>query len=426
MKKIKQIFLLSTLMLTTLFVGCNEDDFAGQSNLEVATGVKITVTTDFASPVSIIEGDNKYNFTVTLDKPQSVDLVVKINQVGGTASAADYAVNKSITIPAYKLSATAELKILKDDLKEDTEDLILQIGDNTTGNATVTPVTVTFNILNYTEGSLISSLSWKTSTDLKDIEGVSITPTDAADLKLKITKLDYNTSPALNTVDAAKDKFESFEMLSTYADGTYLVVAEAVSFKNLGSQGNFDLDLTVKFNQTGVYNDKTFTFEKALNSAGLTPCGPTGYFKLAQITKSGSTYTLSEVGEAGFIFNASKFAGPYTVTLDEWEDYVPVPAPISLVFNQAQDGLDTFRIMYDAVATPNAYIKVTFDRATGVVTNIVENEPFKYSLASATSYGVSGTGKVDFCTGNINLIVAWKNLRTGTPQGDFKLNLVKN
>jgi hypothetical protein len=425
MKKIKQIFLLSTLMLTTLFVGCNEDDTTGQSNLEVATDVKIAVTTDFASPVSIIEGDNKYAFTVTLNKPQSVDVVVKITQVGGTASADDYAVNKSVTIPAYKLSATAELKILKDDLQEATETVTFQVGDITTSNATLTPVKVTFNIQNYTEGSLVSSLSWKPTNDLKDIEGVSIDGPHAADLKLLITKLDYNDSPALNTINASKDKFESFEMLESYTDGTYLVVAEAVSFMDLGAQGNFDLDVTVKFNQAGVYNDKTFSFTKAINSAGLTSCGATGYYKMAQITKSGGTYTISEVGEAGFAFDASMFAGPYTVILDEWEDYVPVPAPIDLEYNAA-DGTASFRIIYDAVATPGAYIKVTFNQATGVVTEIVNNVPFKYNLASLTSYGVSGTGKVDFCTGAINLNVAWKNLRTGAAQGVFKLNLEKN
>lgn len=424
MKKIKQIFLLSTLILTTLFVGCNEEDTTGQSNLEVATGVKITLTTDFASPVSIIEGDNKYNFTVTLDKPQSVDVVVKINQVGGTASADDYAVDKSITIPAYKLSATAELKILKDDLKEDLETLTLQIGDITTSNATFAPVTVAFDIQNYTEGSLVSSLSWKTSTDLKDIKGVSISGTDAADLKLLITKLDYNATPALNTINTSKDKFESFEMLSTYADGTYLVVAEAVSFMDLGKQGNFDLDVTVKFNQTGVYNDKTFSFQKAINSAGLTPCGATGYYKLAQITKVGSTYTLSEVGEAAFVFDASMFAGTYQVTVDDWADY-GIGDPISVNYNAA-DGTATFRIMYTGVATPNAYLKVTFNQATGVVTKIVESEPLKYSLASTTSYSVSGTGTVDFCTGAVKLSVTWKNNKSGATYANQQFNLEKN
>jgi hypothetical protein len=419
MKKIKQIFILSTLMLTTLFVGCNEDDTTGQSNLEVATGVKISVTTDFASPVSIIEGDNKYNFTVTLDKPQSVDVVVKINQVGGTASADDYAVDKSITIPAYKLSATAELTILSDDLKEDLETLTFQIGDITTSNAALAPVTVSFNIQNYTEGSLVSSLSWKTSTDLKDIDGVSISGTDAANLKLLITKLDYNATPALNTIDASTDKFESFEMLASYADGTYLVVAEAVSFKDLGAQGDFDLDVTVEFNQTGVYNNKTFSFTKAINSAEVTPCGPSGFFKLAQITKSGSTYTLSEVGEkVNFNPKASQFDGNYKVTKDDWADY-HVGDIVPVVYNPA-DGTTTFRINSTTNPAINnaatAYLLVTIN-ADATVT-VVSNEDYNYG---GDTTNVVGTGTVGYCGSFINLTLDFPDFDAS----GYELNLVK-
>ncbi len=403
MKKIKQIFIMSTLILTTLFVGCNdEDDSIGKSNLEVATGAKITVSTDFDSPVSIIEGDNKYNFTVTLDKPQSIDVVVKINQVGGTASSDDYTVDKSITIPAYKLSATAELKILKDDLKEDLETLTLQVGDITTTNSSLAPVTVTFDIQNYTEGSLVSSLSWNANTNIKDIDGVSISGTDAADLKLLITRLDYNATPALNTIDASKDKFESFEMLASYDDGTYLVVAEAVSFIDLGAQGNFDLDVTVKFNQTGVYNDKTFTFKKAINSAALTECGASGFFKLAQITKAGSTYTLSEVGEkVDFTPKASQFNGNYKVTLDKWNDY-HIGDIVPVVYNSA-DGTTKFRI--NATNNPglvnaaSAYLLVTIN-ADATVT-VVSNEDYNYGGTDITN--VVGTGTVGYCGSFINL-----------------------
>lgn len=423
MKKItKQLMFSVALLSSLLFVGCYEEDLTGQSTLEVAQGLKLSVTTDFASPVTVVEGDNKYKFTVNIDNPQSIDVVLKVTQIRGTASHDDYTADTKITIPAYKLSATSELVILKDELQEDIETLTLQIGDVTTANATFAPVTVSFNIQNYTEGSLITDLSW--STAIKDITGADISPTAAANLRLLITKLDYNTSAALQTIDASTTAFESYEMLSTYADGTYLVVANAKSYKDMGSQGFFDVDLTVKFNQVGVYNNKTFTFPKALNSAGLIACGATSYFKLAQITKSGSNYTISKVGTPGFTFNGSMFSGPFTVISDEWEDYV-VPAPITLVYNAA-DGTNAFRIMYDAVATPNAYLKVTFDQATGVVTSIKENVPLKYSLTSSNSYGVSGTGKVNFCTGAVDLDITWKNLRTGTLYANQEFKLTKN
>ncbi len=402
MRKIKQIFILSTLALTTLFVGCNDEPaLTGQSNLEVSAGSKLTVTTAFASPVSIIEGDNKYSFTVSIDKAQPVNVVVRVFQVGGTASSSDYAVDNLITIPAYKLSATGQITILKDDLKEGMETLVLQIGDNTVSNASLIPVTVAFNIQNYTEGSLIASLQWNTNLDLKDVSGNSISATDAADLKLLITKLDYNTSAALNTVNASATAFESFEMISTYADGEYLVVAQAASFLNLGAQGNFDLDLTVKFNQTGVYNDKTFTFSKAMNSAAMTPCGPSGFFKLAKITKSGTNYTLSEVGAAvNFTPLASQFSGNYKVTIDDWADY-SIGATVPVVYNAA-DGTTTFRVKsstnpaIDNSAT--AYLLVTIN-ADATVT-VVTNEDYDYGGTIST---VVGTGTVGYCGSFIDL-----------------------
>lgn len=428
MKKITKQFLFTVLSLSCLlFVGCYEEDLTGASSLEVATGVQGTIS--FVAPLTATKTVNEsaketFEFTVTLTKPQSVDVHVTVSQIAGNADSDDFKFTNDVVIPAYATKATGTISISNDDIEEGTETFTLQIGDVNTSNASVAQKTVTITILNSTLTSLLTELSW--STTIKDLTGTLIAPTAAADLRLLITKLDYHTSAALQTIDASTTAFESYEMLSTFADGTYLVVADAKSYKDMGSQGFFDVDLIVKFNQAGVYNNKTFTFPNALNSAGLTPCGATSYFKLAQITKSGSTYTVSEVGTPGFTFNASIFKGPYTVILDEWEDYVPVPAPINLVYNAA-DGTATFRIMYNAVATPNAYLKVTFNQATGVVTNIVESEPLKYSLTSTNSYGVSGTGTVNFCTGAVNLVVKWKNLRTGADQGGpYKLNLTKN
>ena len=115
MKKIYKQFLFSALSLTALlFVSCDKDDATGKSTLEVSQNLKLSVTTDFASPVTIIEGDNEYKFTVNIDKPQSVDVVVKVFQIAGTASGSDYAVESQITIPAYQLSANGTHNILKD------------------------------------------------------------------------------------------------------------------------------------------------------------------------------------------------------------------------------------------------------------------------------------------------------------------------
>ncbi|MDD2821480.1 MAG: hypothetical protein PHW29_09485 [Flavobacterium sp.] len=417
MKKIYKQFLFSALSLTALlFVSCDKDDATGKSTLEVSQNLKLSVTTDFASPVTIIEGDNEYKFTVNIDKPQSVDVVVKVFQIAGTASGSDYAVESQITIPAYQLSATGTLTILKDKLRENVETLTLQVGDVTTSNASLTPITVSFNIQNYTEGSLVTDLSW--STSIKDVAGDLIKPTDAADFKLRITNLDFSD---VESIDDSKTAFESFEMLSTMPDGDYLVVAEAVSFKNMGSQGNFDIDLSVTFNQAGIYNDETFTFTKAITTETKTACGFSGFYKLAQITKSGSTYTLSEIGASEkFPVTASSFNGNYKVTADAWSDYA-VGAIVPVEYNAA-DGTSTFRINNVnhpyLVNAATSYLLVTINADATV--SVVANENYNYGGGDITS--VNGTGTVGFCGSSINLTLKFPAF---TSKG-YALTLVKN
>jgi hypothetical protein len=420
MKKIYKNFIFSALSLIALsFISCNNnDDLTGQSTLEVSPDVKISVTTDFASPVTIVEGDNKYKITISLDKIQSVDVVVKINQIGGTASTDDYSIAHEVRIPAYKLSASTELIISKDELKEELETLKLQVSDITTGNATITPVIVSFNIQNYTEGSLITDLSW--STAIKDVTGTAISPTAAADFKLLITKLDYNSSPAVATIDASKTAFESFEMLDTQADGDYLVVAEAVSYKDLGSQGFFDLDLSVTFNQVGTVNDKTFTFANLVKTETKGACGFSGFYKLAQIKKSGSNYTITQIGQAvKYPVTANTFNGDYVVTADAWADY-SVGDIVPVEYNAA-DGTSTFRINNVnhpyLVNAATSYLLVTINPDATVT--VVANEDYDYGGGDVTS--VTGTGTVGFCGSSINLSLKFPAFTTKA----YKFTLVK-
>ncbi len=410
MKKITKQFLFTVLSLSCLlFVGCYEEDLTGASSLEVATGVQGTIS--FVAPLTATKTVNEsaketFEFTVTLTKPQSADVHVTVSQIAGNADSDDFKFTNDVVIPAYATKATGTISISNDDIQEGTETFTLQIGDVNTSNASVAQKTVTITILNSTLTSLLTELSW--STTIKDLSGTLIAPTAAADLRLLITKLDYNTSAALQTIDASTTAFESYEMLSTFADGTYLVVADAKSFKDMGSQGFFDVDLTVKFNQAGVYNNMAFTFPAAMKSENTATCGASGYYKLAQITKVGSTYTISKVGDGEYVLKSSMFNGNYKVTADDWADY-SIGDIVPVEYNAADD-LTTFRIKNTNnpyLVNTNSYFIVTISRSTGLVTKIGQSELFKYSPTD-TGYAVSGTGSVDRCTGNIKLNVTWK------------------
>lgn len=414
MKNIYNKFLFSSLSLATLlFVSCSKDDYTGYSTVEVANGAKLTVTSDFASPKTIVEGDNKYTLTVSIDKPQSFDVVVKINQISGTASTDDYTVEGKITIPAYKTSATTELVILKDDLKEDIETLKLQIGDDTTANASLTPVTVEFNIQNYTEGSLIADLSWETT--IKDVNGDLIKATTAADFKLRITNLDFSN---VDVVDDSKTTFESYEMLASLADGEYLVVAEPISFLNLGAQGDFDIDIKVDFNQVGLYNNESYVFKKAFSSAGMTSCGATGFLKLAKITKLGSSYAISKIGEIESKFKANLFTGNWSVTTDinGLED------PFTTTFTENKliiNGIGRTFIgpaFWDETITENFPIELSISDKGEV--SIKRQKIYTTSYrGDLTTYDIIGSGKLNICGSKPVLTLSYDIYSPGSTNG---------
>jgi hypothetical protein len=157
MKKITKQFLFCALSLSALtFVSCSTDDATGSSTLEVATGVIGTV--NFATPVvgmqTVNEGDDvSYAYTITLNKPQSVDIHFKVGQIDGTASADDFSAEEVI-IPAYATTASGTISIVNDCEVEGAETLTLQMFDVTTSNASVAPVTLSFTINNSLSDSL--------------------------------------------------------------------------------------------------------------------------------------------------------------------------------------------------------------------------------------------------------------------------------
>lgn len=151
MKNIKKISLLSLLSLATLFVGCNNDDnTTGKSKVVAASDVTGTVAFSFTGTQTVQEvNQNVFNVTVTIDKPQVISVHVKLAQIGGTATAGeDFTFPSEIEIPAYATSATASFKILNDLTVEGTENLILQVGGDTTANANFAPATANIIIQN--------------------------------------------------------------------------------------------------------------------------------------------------------------------------------------------------------------------------------------------------------------------------------------
>ncbi len=280
MKNIKILSIF--LMLVIAFASCEKDDYTGYST-EVPTNPTITV--DLGTITAVTDGVNSsHKITLTMDEPQIVDVAVHILVLEGTATQdEDFQVPERVIIPAGRTSVSFDVKFLADELPEDTETFKLQIGDERTANASITPVTADFTINNATADDLNVAMSW--NREIYDTNGALISPTDLADMILLVTDTDGNV---LDGADGGS--FEALTMAAVdYPDGDYYIATEYYSAMDLGDQGAFDLDFTIDFSQLGVFTgslqfDGLMNSIDALNNRAI----------LAVVTKSGTSWTYAK------------------------------------------------------------------------------------------------------------------------------------
>ncbi|WP_297706779.1 Calx-beta domain-containing protein [uncultured Eudoraea sp.] len=316
----KNIYLKNILGLTIALLtlaSCNEDDLQNASTM-VPTEPTGSVSLGFSNPTTIIEGDETFDFTVSLSETQIVDVKVFLSQTGGTATEGeDFTMPGSILIPANTLSATGTITILSDELAEGPETAIITIGSgNQTANASFTSTTVTFNILNLASGDLATGLSWEASEPVFDESGNEIDPTDLADLRFLLTDVPYTT-----IIDGADGgAFETLVITEDTPDGEYYLVADFFAAADFSR----DLDLTVTLAQAGVSEEETYFFPAALNT-DLT-CAASNVI-LVKLTKTGSTYDVEYVGESSAF--TQDISGTYDVVSNGVaQDSGPVNNPL--------------------------------------------------------------------------------------------------
>jgi len=407
-KNYKSILIyLLTLTISIFIVGCDQEDNTGYSNFEI-TSPTLSVSTSVSNK-SLIEDGSSYSFTATLSTAQLVDIKLHVSQIAGDAIAGDdYTVDSELVISAGSLSATGKITILTDELAEDTETVKIQIGDERTANAILTPATMEFSILNYTEGDLAIDFDWAMAAATTDDSGAEIDPTDFVDMILSIS----STPDATGDIDVADGgSFESLVLPADTPDGTYYAVASFYSGNDIAR----DLNLSLTLNQTGVTNDLTYNFPAALNSS--ISCENI-YYVMAMITKSGTNYTLEQIGESNEV-TAAPFIGTATVLVDDWaDDYINAEIEIEAGSNPYEFYVRMYSNPY--IDNPNtAYLIVTIDPATGNVTG-TSNEPWDYGNTTP----VTATGSVDLCSKTIDLILDyWYNMGNHYSGYELKLQL---
>ena len=361
----------------------NSDDLTGDSVAKPSSPA-LSVSLDFANSQSLIETEADYAFTVSLSQPQITAVVVYLElQPSSTATEGDdFSFPHSVRIPAGATSVSDVITIHTDDLIEETETASIKIGTGFESNVTATnSETVTFSIMNYTDGDLAVGLDWALGTTITDNFGNEIGVYDAGDLRLLLTD-------GTNVLDGSDGgSAESYVLSGAAPDGVYYIVSDFYDAYDVP----VDFDLTLTFDQAGTINGQTHFFPAALNSASL--CGA-NFVTLAKITKTGTSYAFEEVGERNFVKNA--WAG-----IDTYDFYAPDGWDSKIVSNVDCDGTYLLGLnaewMYEVwgeVIEEESNVYYTID-GSGVITI-----PSQYLFTTSYNgglypYDVSGTGTYD-------------------------------
>jgi len=302
--KNKFIKLSFTFLAFLLMFSCDgNDDYTGDSVL-TASSTAVTVSLDFTNDQTLVEQEAEYGFTVTLSAIQMVDVVVNLEQTDGTATdGVDFSIPHTITISKGTLSASDVISIHADEIIEETETATIQIGIGNEVNVNgVSGQTVSFNIANLVEGDLVVGMSWAASSTVTNNYGEEIDAYDLADLRLLLTDSPYTT--VFDSADGAGA--ETYVLAGNAPDGTYSFVAD---FYAAMSEIPAGIDITLTFDQVGAVNGQTHSFTSALSTPDF--CVNLNYV-MATVTKSGDSYSFTEVGQKSDIV-LQNYAGNWSV-----------------------------------------------------------------------------------------------------------------
>ena len=391
--KIKIYKIALVLSAFVLAFACEDsEDFTGVSTLNPSSPA-LSVSLDFASSESLVEMEADYAFTVTLSQPQITAVVVYLElQPGSTATEGDdFSFPHSVRIPAGATSVSDVITIHSDDLIEETETASIKIGTGFESNVSGTnSETVTFSIMNFTDGDLAVGLDWALSQTITDNFGNEIEVYDAADLRLLLT-----AGPSVDQVLDSADggAAETYVLDGAAPDGEYYIVADFYAATDIA----VDLDLTVTFDQAGIINGQTHEFTAALNTSDF--CADL-HTVLAKVTKTGSSYAFEEVGTKSAI-DFSPFVGTWSGT-GSWSEIFGYTSEIVTTLD-ADGGLwvngvavQWFEGWWGEVIISDTPVKVTsYDSCTGDF--VIAEQPYvvtTYNGAEQDPYGMSATGNI--------------------------------
>jgi len=229
--------------LSAVMSSCSKDDFTGASTIKASNP---SITIDAPATISFVEKDTTFEFAVTLSEPQIVDVAIYINvlETSTAIEGEDYAVNNSngrVLIPAYRTSGVVSVAYIADGCVEGTKTLNIQIGDQRTGNATLTPSTVSMEIADAFPDLDITA-DW---TGTFVYNGANYPMEANVDLDVYVVDSEGDLVTGYTGATAAHPEHMTFP--SDMADGTYEVLIQPYDAADFPSFGVADTEMPVVF-----------------------------------------------------------------------------------------------------------------------------------------------------------------------------------
>jgi hypothetical protein len=316
MKNIFNYKFVAVVFSLGLLSSCNDEETSYENS------VKSIVTTQ-QTTLTIAEGASAA-VTLNLDKPYKEKCEIKIEIVGGTGSNDDFDTDGKQTItddgwgllgykleiPAYATSFTFNINAILDFLPEGTETLKLKLSSAGNSNALIDSgsefINVTINPVVSTD--FVARFDWSGSS--KDAHGTTL-PGEykGADDKLhEYCGFDFDLEiydGGFNLVDASYSSCPEEITLdgATTPDGDYIIVpsfwTKAIAATAVPKSGEIIYPAVLTMSKPGAFVhsvDMTGLFKYSVG--GANEGNPDAYVPVAVVTKTGTSYVLTDYNTA--------------------------------------------------------------------------------------------------------------------------------
>ncbi len=288
------IFAIVLILCIVGFSSCEKDDYTG-ATVTSPTSPTATIS-ELGMPDYMIEQDTTFNYTITLDQPQIVDIVynVSLTDANTATEGVDFDFDHSVLIKAYETSGSGSIYVYTDCENEGDEVIALTIGAGGSAaspNNSFTPREVSMTLGN-TIGRLDAAFVWGADVTIND---TMYALCDYVDIDIYVFN---EAGEDQGLYGGATGACPEFSFMDGLEDGVYFFRANLWSNTLPASPEPISFPITSYYEQCGGFSDLSFTQQvDFITSDDLDYYDDgTGVFvDVARVTLEGGFFTVENI-----------------------------------------------------------------------------------------------------------------------------------